>query len=577
LLSIVAAQSATSLSDKSETGSLHMRAHLHLTALALLSILALAPGLATAQGGPPPLPPLGPPPVPAENPQTPAKIALGQILFWDEQLSITGTAACGTCHMPRAGGNEPRTLQPNAASVHPGADQLFGSADDIVGSIGVPVHDAAGLYQRSALFGMAPQVGSRQSQSAINSAYPPTLFWDGRAGGSFIDPDTQLQVVAVGGALENQALGPVVNGVEMAHSGRTLADVAARIASVRPLRLSPSIPPALQSWIANRSYPDLFTEVFGSAEVSSARIALAIASYQRSLVANQTPHDLQGAGQPAMTQPELAGRQAFVQAGCARCHGGPLLSDNNFHYIGARPQNADPGRFAVTANNADRGRMRTPPLRNVELSPPYMADGRLRTLEEVVDFYNRGGDFTAPNKDPRIIPLGLTPQQRTAIVTFLRRPLTDVRAQNETGPFERPMLFSESSFVPQPAGAGTPGVGGAIPRLIAIEAPIAGSREFTIGIDNGRAFAPARVLLALTDPSVIGATVLQQQDVDLDSNGSASLHLDLPNGASLEGQTLYLRVFVEDASAASGWSSTNSVSFQLLDIGEAVFAHGFED
>jgi cytochrome c peroxidase len=548
-----------------------------LAAVTLLSIAFLWPRIAAAQGGPPPLPPLGPPPVPAENPQTPAKIALGQTLFWDEQLSITGTAACGSCHMPRAGGNEPRTLSPNAASVHPGPDQLFGTPDDIVGSIGVPIHDAAGLYQRSALFGMAAQVGTRQSQSAINSAYPPTLFWDGRAAGAFADPDTQQQLIAIGGALENQALGPVVNNVEMAHSGRTLADVSARIASVRPLRLSPGIPSALSSWIANRDYPALFAEVFGSPEISPARIALAIASYQRSLVANQTPHDLQGLGQPAMTQAELAGRQAFVQAGCARCHGGPLLSDNNFHYIGVRPQNADPGRFAVTGNNADRGRMRTPPLRNVELSPPYMADGRLRTLEEVVDFYNRGGDFTAPNKDPRIIPLGLTPQQRAAIVTFLRRPLTDARAHNETGPFERPMLFSESPFAPQPATAGTAGQGGAVPRLIALEAPFAGTREFTIGVDNGRALASARALLAVADPVDVAADALMTQDFTLDSSGAGSVHLDLPNGASLEGVTLYLRVFVADAAAAGGWSSSNSVSFQLLEVSDAVFAHGFED
>lgn len=554
-----------------------MRPHLHLAALALLSSMTLIPQAARAQGGPPPLPPLGPPPIPSENPQTASKIALGQTLFWDEQLSVTATAACGTCHMPRAGGNEPRTLAPNAASVHPGSDTVFGTPDDIVGSIGVPVHDATGLYQRSALFGMAPQVGTRQSQSAINSAYPPTLFWDGRAGGVFVDPGTQVTLIAVGGALENQALGPVVNSVEMAHTGRTLADVGARIASVRPLRLSPGIPPALASWIANRGYPALFAEVFGSPEISPARIALAIASYQRSLVANQTPHDLQGPGQPTMSQAELAGRQAFLQAGCARCHGGPLLSDNNFHYIGARPQAADPGRFAVTGNNADRGRMRTPPLRNVELSPPYMADGRLRTLEEVVDFYNRGGDFNAPNKDPRIVPLGLDAQQRAAIVTFLRRPLTDPRARDETGPFARPLLFGESPFVPQPATAGTPGQGGAVPRLIALEAPIAGTREFTIGVDTGRAFASARALLALADPTGVAADALRLQDFTLDSAGAGSVHLDLPNGASLQGLTLYLRVFVADDAAAGGWSSSNSVSFQLLEVSEAVFAHGFED
>ena len=554
-----------------------MRAIWHLNVVGLLSLLILLPQLAAAQGGPPPLPPLGAPPIPASNPQTPAKIALGTALYWDEQLSITGTVACGTCHMPRAGGNEPRTAQPNAASVNPGADLLFGTADDIVGSMGVPSHDASGLYRRSSLFGMAPQVGTRQSQSAINAAYPTTLFWDGRAGTVFVDPITQTTLIANGGALENQALGPLVNSVEMAYNSRTLIEVGARIANVRPLRLSPSIPPQLQSWIAGRDYPGLFAEVFGTSEVTPARIALAIASYERSLTANQTPHDLQAAGQPTLTQAELAGRQAFQQAGCARCHGGPLLSDNNFHYIGARPQNADPGRFGVTANNADRGRMRTPPLRNVELSAPYFADGRFRTLEEVVDFYNRGGDFTAPNKDPRIVPLGLTPQQRAAIVTFLKRPLTDTRARDETGPFERPMLFSESPYQPQPISTGSPGFGGITPLLLAAEAPIAGGNEFTIGVDRGRALAPARALLALADPTQVDAPALLSQDFSLDSSGGGSLHLDLPNRADLQGQTLYLRVFVEDASAAGGWSSSNSVSFLLLEINDLVFGQGFED
>jgi len=548
-----------------------------LTAIGFLSALCLAPNLARAQGGPPPLPALGPPPIPVENPQTPAKIALGQVLFWDEQLSVTGTVACGTCHMPRAGGNEPRTSQPNPASVHPGADALFGTPDDIVGSMGVPSHDSTGLYQRSALFGVAPQVGTRQSQSAINAAYPTTLFWDGRAATTFNDPDTQTTLISNGGALENQALGPVVNTLEMAHAARSLADVSARITTLRPLRLSPSVPAALQSWIANRGYPALFNEVFGTAVVSPARIALAIASYERSLVANQTPHDLQGIGQPAMSQTELAGRQAFVQAGCARCHGGPLLSDNNFHYIGVRPGNADVGRFGVTGINADRGRMRTPPLRNVEITAPYMADGRLRTLEEVVDFYNRGGDFTAPNKDPRIVPLGLSAADRAAIVTFLRRPLTDVRARDETGVFVRPMLFSESPFVPQSVSVGTPGQGGLIPRLIATEAPLAGSNAFTIGVDFGRAQANVRAVLAVSEPTEVGAAALLQQNFTLSAAGAGSAHLNLPNDEALQGQTLYLRVFVEDAAASGGWSSSGSVSFMLLEINDQVFAQGFED
>ena len=554
-----------------------MRTFLNFVLASAIGAAALLPGAAQAQGGPPPLPPLGPPPIPAGNPQTPAKISLGQVLYWDEQLSTTDTVACGTCHMPRAGGNEPRTLSPNPDSVHPGADQLFGTADDIVGSIGVASHGSNGVYQLSTLFGMAPQVGTRQSQSALNSAYPTTLFWDGRAGGTFVDPDTQTTLIANGGALENQALGPVVNSVEMAHAGRSLTDVATRIASARPLRFSPSIPAALQSWIAGRDYPALFNEVFGSSEVTPARIALAIASYERSLVANQTPHDLQAAGTPSLTQAELQGLQTFQQAGCGRCHGGPLLSDNQFHYIGVRPQNADAGRFAVTGNNADRGRMRTPPLRNLQLSAPYMADGRFRTLEEVVDFYNRGGDFNAPNKDPRIVPLGLSPQQRAAIVTFLSRPLTDVRARDETGPFEHPMLFSESPLAPQPAGSGSAGLGGLIPRLTAVEPPVAGGSEFTIGLDQGRASANARAVLALANPVSVAASALLTHDFALDGNGSGSVNLPLPSDPDLQGQTLYLRVFVEDAAAAGGWSASNSVSFQLLELNDRMFAQGFED
>lgn len=554
---------------------------LRLAAVLLFLGCAGAADLA-AQGGPPPPPPFAPlpaaPPIPAANPQSPAKVALGQALFWDEQLSKTGTVACGTCHMPRAGGTDQRTRAPNPASVHPGADQVFNTPDDIVGSMGVPAHAASGVYQFDPLFGMAPQVGTRQSQTAVNGGFPTTLFWDGRAGGAFLDPDTQQTLIPAGGALENQALGPVVNRVEMAHAGGTLADMTQRIASLSPLKLSPQVPQALSDWIAGRSYPQLFEEVFGTPEVSSARLAMAIASYERTLVSNQTPHDQQIAGnQAAMTPDELAGRQAYVQAGCARCHGGPLLSDNNFHYIGVRPGNADPGRFAVTGNNADRGRMRTPPLRNIELSAPYFADGRFQTLEQVVAFYNRGGDFNAPNKDPRIVPLGLTPQQEAAIVTFLRRPLTDPRVRDETGPFARPLLYTESSAVPQAFSPGMPGSGGATPRLTAQEPPLSGSGDFTLGVDGGRPAAPARVLLALTDPSSPSMPALASVDMVLSGLGAGSINLPLPTRSAVGDAWIYLRVYVEDPVAAGGWSASQSVRFQLIGPEDALWAHGFED
>jgi cytochrome c peroxidase len=498
---------------------------------------------------------------------TPAKVQLGQALFWDEQLSKTGTSACGTCHVPGGGGGDPRAARDRESSRHPGVDGIPHTVDDAIGTIGVPRHDADGRYLHSPHFGMAPQVGSRQALSMINAAFPGLLFWDGRAGGTFVDPGSGALLVPNGGALENQALGPLVNDVEMAHAGGSLADMAARIATLRPLRLSPSVPRALAEWIAGRDYRALFAEAFGTPEVTPARIALAIAAYQRTLVSNQTPHDLQLLGQAgAMTPEEIAGRQAFVQAGCARCHGGALLSDNAFHYLGVRPAGADPGRMAVTGVAADRGRMRTPSLRNVELSAPYMADGRFATLEEVVDFYDRGGDFSAPNKDPRMVPLNLTPQQRAAIVTFLKRPLTDPRVRDETGPFVRPLLYTESDAVPRPGVAGTPGAGGRVPRLIAIEPPLAGRPDFTIGVDQGRPNAKALAILAVDVPTRVDAPAILKVPFALSNAGSGSIDLALPAGTAFTDRRLHLRVFVADEAAKGGWAASGSVDFRLVGM-----------
>lgn len=544
---------------------------------AMAALLVLAGSAALAQQGP--FAPLGAAPIPPGNPQSPTKVQLGQALFWDEQLSRTGTVACGSCHIPRGGGGDPRAASNREGSRHPGNDLLFNTADDAIGTLGVPRHDPNGHYLHTPLFGMAPQVTTRQSPSMINAAFPALLFWDGRAGGVFVDPDTQTVLLPAGGALENQALGPLVSDVEMAHAGGTLTDMAARIETPPPLRLSPAVPQALREGIGTRNYPALFAEVFGTPTATPARIALAMAAYQRTLIANQTPHDLQLQGQTgAMTPTELAGRQAFVDAGCARCHGGPLLSDNAFHYLGVRPPTADPGRMGVTGVAGDRGRMRTPSLRNVELSAPYMADGRFATLEEVVDFYNRGGDFNAPNKDPRIVPLGLTAQQRAAILSFLRRPLTDPRVRDETGPFERPGLFSESAQRPQVGASGIPGLNGQVPRLTAIEAPIAGSSSFTLGVDRARANAQATVVLAFELPSAPDQPALLSVPLTLSAQGSASVDLNLPNGAEFVGRSLHLRVFVDDPAAAGGRAATNSVQFQLLDVDldPAIFAAGFE-
>lgn len=546
--------------------------------LALCALLASSP--LSAQGGPPPNPlaPLGAPPVPTGNPQTPAKIALGQAIFWDEQLSVTGTVACGTCHAPKGGGSDARLPAATAQSRHPGGDGVFGTADDAIGALGVPRHAADGSYLGSPVFGMAPQVGTRQSISAVNAAYPPLLFWDGRARGIFIDPATGQTLIAAGGALENQALGPLVNDVEMAHAGGSLSDVQARIGGVLPLRLAASIPSALAAWIDGRDYPAMFAEVFGSNDITAARIAMALASYQRSLVANQTPHDVELAGTLVLTPLERQGRQVFNQAaGCNRCHGGALLSDNAFHYLGVRPPTADAGRMAATGLAVDRGRMRTPGLRNVELSAPYMADGRLATLEDVIEFYNRGGDFSAPNKAPQITPLGLTAGQKTALAAFLRRPLTDPRLVAESGPFERPQLYAESSAVPQPIGEPAAGSGGRLPRLIALEPPLAGSEAFTVAVENAAANAPARALIDLVLPNDAEANAVVAAHFTLSGQGAGSVNLPLPGDRLLAGQDLYVRIFVADPEAPGGWAATPAARFRLLELSSDIFGDGFGD
>lgn len=529
-----------------------------------------------AQAGPPQ--PLAAPPIPAGNAQTDAKIALGQVLFWEEQLSVTGTVACGTCHRPFAGGGDPRSALAGADSIHPGPDAVAGTADDIIGAQGVPAHRADGGYEVDARFEFAPQVGGRSANAAVNAAYSPTLFWDGRAGGTFTDPDTGTVLIAQGGALENQALGPVVNSVEMSPLGAVVNAVPLRIARTVPLVLADEIPASLSDWIAGRDYPALFAEAFGTPELSAARIALAIASYERTLFSNQTPFDSENGGTPALTDLERQGRQVFVQTECAACHTGALLSDNQFHYIGVRPVTDDLGRLEQTGNPIDRGAMRTPSLRNVALRGSLMHNGRFATLEQVVEFYNRGGDFAAPNKDVRVRPRNLTTPQKTALLAFLRRPLTDPRVAAETGPFERPRLHSESSRVPQIVGSGRSGTGGATPRLGAIEPPLLGSR-FTVSLADARAGATATLVVSRADPGIAAAipeAEFASAVLVLPASGQGSVDVDLGYDLDLVGTTLYGRFYVEDPDAEHGLAV--SAAFQATVFGETwrVFGGDFE-
>src|SRR5207247_1884342 len=219
--------------------------------------------------------------------------------------------------------------------------------------------------------------------------------------------------------------------------------------------LSPTIPAGLNTWISGRSYGELFNEAFGTPDVTPARIAMAIATYERTLYSDRTPFDQSAAQINPLTAAETRGQGVFNQSRCNVCHAGTLFSDNQFHNIGVRPQTEDTGRFQVTGNANNIGEFRTPSLRNVGLRGPYFHDGHFQALEEVVAFYNRGGDFNAPNIDHNLIrPLGLNPQQQPDLVAFLRNALSELRVITGTPSFDRPTVYSESSRVQKLTGAG---------------------------------------------------------------------------------------------------------------------------
>jgi cytochrome c peroxidase len=522
-----------------------------------------------------PVPPLNPPPVPAGNPVTAAKAFLGKTLFWDEQLSSTRTVACGSCHFATSGGSDSRSS--NAArSRNPGADNLFNTADDLFGSPGVPSNNFDGTYNWSPLYGFGEQVTGRKSRSYIDAGYSNLLFWDGRATGTFRDPLSGDIVLANGGALESQVLGPPLSTSEMAHNFRDWNDVAARISVSKPLALSPSVPAGLKEWIGGRSYPDLFLEVFGTSDVTPARIALAIATFERTLYSDRTPFDAFVSQITPLALAELRGQGVFNAARCNACHAGSLFSDNQFHNIGVRPQTEDTGRFAITGNANNLGELRTPSLRNVALRGPYMHTGQFATLADVVEFYNRGGDFDAPNIDRNLIrPLNLSAAQKSDLIAFLTRPLIDPRVAAAAAPFDRPILYIESNRVPQISGSGTAGTGGNVPQVTAIEPPLLGNPNFTVGVSKALGQAQAVLVIDANDPGAGPAIPtfgsFARVNVQLAGAGAGqgfgSVSLQIPNTAALVGATFFGRWYVSDPNAPGGIAVTPA--FRMTIFGEA--------
>lgn len=366
------------------------------------------------------------PPVPKENPVTAAKVVLGKMLFWDEQLSSDDTVACGSCHQPRYGGGAGRLLR------HAGFDGKLRTRDDGYGATGIK-----------------EQITRRQPLAFLVSQHAPRLFWDGRAGGTFEDPLTGKVLIEEGGALESQALEPILNDTEMAHEGRTWKDVVGKLQRARPLALATNLPKDVMAALEDRgAYPQVFAAAFGDPKITPARIAFAIASYERTLVADQTPYDKFVAGDPgAITAQQINGFHAFQRAGCGKCHVPPHFTDFSFRNIGVRPPAEDRGRQEVTGRARDRGRFKVPSLRNVGLRKRFMHNGRFSRLRETFLHYRQvgqggqGGDVDE-NLDP-ILEGGFYLEQTRAVEDFLVNALTDPRVKKETYPFDRPTLRSE--------------------------------------------------------------------------------------------------------------------------------------
>ena len=387
---------------------------------------------------------------------TAEKAVLGKILFWDEQLSSDGSTACGTCHIPSVGGAE---LRSGPATRFPGPDGVFGTADDGFGSPGVVKTDGFGHFEPSALFGLEPQVTGRYAPSPITAGYFQDLFWDGRATSKFTDPLTGAIAIASGGALESQSLGPLLSDVEMAEPARGFADLSARIADARPLALATDLPQDVQVALQSHpTYPDLFTQAFGTADITPVRIAFALATYQRTLVADQTPWDDFQRGVPgALTAQQQRGMVAFeTTAACAVCHTPPLFANNNYHALALRPSSEDIGRAAVTGYPWDEGKFKTPSLRNVALRNHWFHNGapQMQDLRDTVAIYGTGVGGGFDNLDPVLNGLIIPPAEVDDITEFLHA-LTDPgsprRPTRSTG---RPCASSVRFPTPSPRASG---------------------------------------------------------------------------------------------------------------------------
>jgi cytochrome c peroxidase len=315
---------------------------------------------------------------PADNPTTPAKVALGRLLFWDPILSGNKDVACASCHHPRFGYAENRDLAIGVNGVGLGARRRFASPNAI------------------------PFV-KRNSQTILNTAFngigqngryaPETapMFWDMRASG-----------------LEGQALEPIKAFEEM--RGNAYPEDKAVATVVERLNAIPE-------------YAALFAGAFGGGNaVNAENLAKALAAFERSLVANNAPFDRYMRGERnAMTLAQLEGMRRFVRVGCAECHNGPMFSDYKPHVLGV----PDNGKLPVSDSGIKDApyAFRTASLRNLAFTAPYMHDGAFDTLLEVMDFYDDAPENPNVGRrqvDTLVRQLDDPDDQAAALIEFLK-------------------------------------------------------------------------------------------------------------------------------------------------------------
>ncbi len=315
------------------------------------------------------------------NSSSKQKIELGRALFFDKRLSEDGSVSCATCHDPAS---------------------AFASGDAVAR-------------------GVREQKGTRNAPTLLNSVFSKSYFWDGRAT-----------------TLEEQARQPLLNANEMGMKDE--ATLVERVTAIDEYRKN-------------------FRRVFPREGITIDTIASAIAAFERSLVSRNAPFDRFIAGdKKALSDLQRQGWELFKgKAKCLECHthsgAAPIFTDAKFHNTGVRakelsfeslsqraddikrvisnpstlahdPQFSDLGRFLVTRENKDLGAFKTPTLRDVELTGPYMHDGSIRTLLDVLRFYNEGG-LKNPMLDEKMTPLNLTEHEMNAIVEFLRALTSD--------------------------------------------------------------------------------------------------------------------------------------------------------